>query len=67
LIWEKIYDKETPFELISDEPYPYDVQKRISDTSKARNLLNFEANTTIDEVLDEVIPWVRLAINNQLI
>lgn len=67
MIWEKIYDKETPFELISDEPYPYDVRKRISDTSKARNLLNFEANTTIDEVLDEVIPWVREAINNQLI
>ena len=67
LIWEKIYDKETPFEFISDEPFPYDVQKRIPDTSKARNLLDFEANTTIDEVLDEVIPWVREAINNQLI
>jgi UDP-glucose 4-epimerase len=26
---------------------------------KARELLGFEATTTLDEMLDEVIPWVR--------
>jgi nucleoside-diphosphate-sugar epimerase len=32
---------------------------RVPDTSKARELLGFEATTTMSEMLDEVIPWVR--------
>jgi hypothetical protein len=25
--------------------------------------LNFECTTTLDEMLDEVIPWIQMAIN----
>ncbi len=30
--------------------------------SKAKRILGFEATTTLDEMLDEVIPWIRGAI-----
>lgn len=58
LIWKKI-NKNKPFEFISDKPYTYDVQKRVPDTSKAKKILGFEAKTSLDEMLDEVIPWIR--------
>jgi UDP-glucose 4-epimerase len=47
-----------PFRYTSDEPFPYDVQRRVPDVSKARALLGFEATTPICTVLDEVIPWI---------
>jgi nucleoside-diphosphate-sugar epimerase len=53
--------------FINEDPYPHDVQKRIPDTTKARKQLNFEANTNIDQVLDEVIPWVKEAIQLNMI
>ena len=31
----------------------------LMDTAKARRLLGFEATTTLDQMLDEVIPWIR--------
>jgi nucleoside-diphosphate-sugar epimerase len=34
------------------------VQCRIPDVTKARRLLGFEADTTLDQILDEVIPWI---------
>jgi len=39
------------------------VKKRIPSVSKAKELLEFEATTSLDEMLDEVIPWVRKAIS----
>jgi nucleoside-diphosphate-sugar epimerase len=35
------------------------VQRRAPDVNKAREVLGFEATTSLDEMLDEVIPWVR--------
>lgn len=57
-IWHKL-KPEVPFRYVCDTPFKYDVQKRLPDVSKARQLLGFEANTTLSEILDEVIPWVR--------
>jgi nucleoside-diphosphate-sugar epimerase len=62
LIWHKIKGPGTPFRHVTDEPFAHDVAKRIPDTTKARQLLNFEATTTLDTMLDEVIPWIRQAI-----
>ena len=39
-------------------PFEYDVQKRVPDVSKAKDILGFEATTELDTILDEVIPWV---------
>jgi nucleoside-diphosphate-sugar epimerase len=62
LIWHKIHRDEKPFRYESDQPFPYDVQMRSPNVEKARRLLGFAALTTLDEVLDEVIPWVRTQI-----
>ena len=57
-IWKKL-KPEKEFKYISTDPYEYDVQKRIPSTEKAKNLLGFEANTSLDEMLDIVIPWIK--------
>jgi nucleoside-diphosphate-sugar epimerase len=62
LIWKKVHGGAKPFRYTSDEPYPYDVQKRIPDTTKARDVLGFTARTPLSEILDEVIPWIRQEI-----
>lgn len=56
-IWKKI-NGDKPFRYVSDPPFPHDVQKRVPDVSKAKRLLGFEATTTLEEMLDEVIPWI---------
>jgi nucleoside-diphosphate-sugar epimerase len=58
LIWRKIHGDWKPFRCVSDAPYEYDVQRRVPSVEKAKRLLGFEAATTLDEVLDEVIPWI---------
>jgi len=62
VIWRKIKGAEVPLALVSDDPYEHDVQKRVPDVTKSREVLGFEATTTLDEMLDEVIPWVTQAV-----
>jgi len=45
-----------PLRTVSDPPYAYDVQRREPDVTKTRTLLGFEATTSLESVLDEVIP-----------
>lgn len=58
LIWKKI-NGDKPFNYVSDKAFEYDVQKRVPDTAKAKKLLGYEANTSLDDMLDEVIPWIK--------
>jgi nucleoside-diphosphate-sugar epimerase len=58
LIWEKLRPG-VPFRFVSDEPFRYDVQKRVPDVSKAERVLGYRATTPLGEILDVVIPWVR--------
>jgi UDP-glucose 4-epimerase len=57
-IWEKIHGSSRPFNYTTDGAFRYDVQCRIPDVSKAKELLGFEAETSLDDILDEVIPWI---------
>ncbi len=57
MIWKKI-NSGKPFRYVSDEPFLYDVQKRVPKVSKAREVLGFEATTSLTDILDEVIPWI---------
>ncbi len=57
MIWGKI-KKDQPFRYVSDDPFKYDVQKRVPDIAKAKRVLGFEARTSLSEALDEVIPWI---------
>jgi len=56
LIWEKI-NPNKPFAYISDEPFEYDVQKRIPDVSRAKKELGFEAEISLEQSVDEVIKY----------
>jgi UDP-glucose 4-epimerase len=58
-IWRKIHTDGRPFRYVSDAPFEHDVQLRVPDVRKARDVLGFEATTTLDAMLDEVIPWIR--------
>jgi len=59
LIWRKVHGSERSLNLVSDPPYEHDVQMRVPDVRKAREVLGFEAVTTLETMLDEVIPWVK--------
>jgi UDP-glucose 4-epimerase len=64
VIWRKIKGDGVPLRLVHDEPFEYDVQRRVPDTEKAKKVLGFEATTTLEEMLDQVIPWIDNAIKN---
>jgi nucleoside-diphosphate-sugar epimerase len=58
-IWAKVRGPGHAFRYVSDPPFEHDVQLRVPDTRKARDVLGFEATTPLDTMLDEVIPWIR--------
>ncbi len=62
LVWKKI-NGDKPFAFVSDEPFQYDVQKRVPDTTKAREVLGFSAETSLTETLDTVIPWIKSQVD----
>ena len=47
-IWRKIHGPDRPFRYVSDAPFEHDVQLRVPDVRKARDLLGFEATTSLD-------------------
>jgi nucleoside-diphosphate-sugar epimerase len=59
LIWRKIHGPDRPFRMISDPAFEHDVQMRVPDVRKARDVLGFETTTGLEEMLDEVIPWIQ--------
>jgi UDP-glucose 4-epimerase len=59
LIWQKVHGPDRPFRHVSDDPFEHDVQLRVPDVRKARDILGFEATTSLGTMLDEVIPWIR--------
>lgn len=58
LIWHKVHGGSKPFRFLSDPPYEHDVQERSPDTTKAAKMLGFQAATGLNEILDEVLPWI---------
>ena len=60
-IWNKI-NPDKVFEYVCDEAYTYDVQKRVPDITKAKEVLGLECKTSLEEALDEIIPWIKAQI-----
>jgi nucleoside-diphosphate-sugar epimerase len=58
-IWRRIHGPDRPFRYVSDEDYRYDVPYRVPDVRKAKAVLGFEATTTLDQMIDDVIAWIR--------
>jgi len=62
IIWRKVKGTGVPLRLVHDDPFEYDVQRRVPATDKAKRVLGFEASTTLETMLEEVIPWIDSAI-----
>ena len=58
-IWSKVHGDGRPFHYVSDPPFEHDVQLRVPDVRKSKEVLGFEATTPLETMLDEVIPWIR--------
>jgi UDP-glucose 4-epimerase len=65
-IWMRL-KPDTPFRYVCDEPFEHDVQRRVPSVIKAKEVLGYEASTTLDDILDDVVPWVVGAIERGLI
>jgi nucleoside-diphosphate-sugar epimerase len=63
LIWASVHPGE-PLRVTHDQGFEYDVQRRIPSTDKARDVLGWEATTSLPDMLQEVIPWVEDAITH---
>ena len=62
VIWRKIKGPDVPLQVVSDEAFEYDVAKRVPDVTKAKEVLGFEATTSLEDMLDEVVPWITEAV-----
>ncbi len=62
-IWKKINPEQT-LNIVNDPGFEHDVNRRIPSVDKAQKILGFTATTTLDQMLDVVIPWITKAIAN---
>ena len=68
IIWHRVRGDDVPFRFVSDDPFEHDVAKRVpSRRRRPRTLLGFEATTSLDEMLDVVVPWIVQAIDDGLL
>lgn len=58
LVWKQI-NADRPFRYVSDDPFEYDVQYRVPDVRKAKEVLGFEAEVTLEAAVAEVVGWCR--------
>jgi len=66
-IWRALKGPNVPLRLEHDSPFEHDVQFRLPDVTKAREMLGYEATTSLDDMLVEVIPWIRGAVAHGLL
>lgn len=57
LVWNEI-NPDKPFRYVSDKAFKYDVQKRIPDVSKAKELLGFETKVSLETSIREVVEYM---------
>jgi nucleoside-diphosphate-sugar epimerase len=58
LVW-RASGVSSPFDYICDEPFVHDVQRRVPNTTKARKVLGFKAEISVEQSVCEVVEWVR--------
>jgi UDP-glucose 4-epimerase len=56
-VWVHIHGCKPQFQ--HEKPFEYDVQKRVSDTSKAKEILGFEAIISLEESIKEVTEYIK--------
>ena len=65
-IWTKV-NGDRPLSLVHDPAFEHDVQKRVPCVDKANQVLGFEAKTSLSDMLDETIPWIRSAVESGIL
>jgi nucleoside-diphosphate-sugar epimerase len=61
-IWVAIKGPDVPFRTVSDPPFEHDVKRRVPSTEKAKRILGFEATTSLEAILADVVPWIEKAV-----
>ncbi len=62
IVWRTIKGPDVPFKVVNDTPFEYDVPYRVPDVTKAKNLLGFVSEVTLEDAVDEVVTWCRQEI-----
>jgi nucleoside-diphosphate-sugar epimerase len=62
LVWRSVNGANLPFKFVNDPPFEYDVQYRVPDVTKAKDLLGFVSQVTLEEAVKEVVAWCRQEI-----
>lgn len=62
-IWKRC-DRDREIDFETETEFEHDVQKRIPDSSKAKELLDWEPEIALDEALTEYISWYRQEVLN---
>lgn len=57
-VWRQLKPNDD-LKVIHDDPFTYDVQRRIPDTTKAKEILGFEAEISLEESVREVINYMK--------
>jgi UDP-glucose 4-epimerase len=61
LVWE-YFRPNDKFRYVSESAFEYDVKYRVPDVNKAREVLGFTAQTSLEDSVQEVCQWVRQAV-----
>jgi nucleoside-diphosphate-sugar epimerase len=61
-IWLAIKGPDVPFNWVSDPPFQHDVNRRVPSTEKAKRILGYEATTSLEKILQDVVPWIEKAV-----
>lgn len=64
LLWN-LTNQEKVFKVNFVQGFTYDIKKRIPDTSKMKNLLNWEPKIKFEDGLREVIQWLKKEYKNE--
>jgi nucleoside-diphosphate-sugar epimerase len=66
-VWAKVHGVASAPEIEPVPAYANDVAVVVPDISKARRLLGFAPVMTLDEILDEIVPWIAHALGDELV
>lgn len=59
MAWNEVHGNSKSFSFTSDKPYEHDVQKRVPDVTKAKEVLGFEAEISLEDSVKEVVAHMR--------
>ena len=62
IIWELVRGKSAPFRVEHVQAWKHDVQRRVPDVTKARDVLGFEARVRIRDELPAVVDYIKTRV-----